>query len=424
MTTHVMHFTVSGKYIADQARDLLIERGYNAARAFLKTTFGDQMTVDTMEQILKGEKTLTGMDSDIHLTDQDPEDEEYKAYQEQIRYTYSRVVAFRGRFYEPYATVGALGRDDLPNRYTLRNRYLGFPPTVATIGEFNREWSTYRHLHYTNNPAEDVLVYWQGAIYMWQEKLIHDPPPWLIEQYARASWLAHVKSLPEGNRSPNLFMKRDEEDRFHAALAEQLANGRVFEERGWPQTYGNTERIKNVEVVDDEEPVTEISAPTRAAIAVFKQQVAADLAKESVAKEEPARVSDDFITQLIMETIEDPEKAVGMAAHMRGDATKVVIGEVTDGRYGIISPSGEYYPCLYHEHDALLRQIFKDTGRNLGELSEGEFARKNGWIKVHGNPRASEVIFAGRPSEAALATMREYWAHWHRDTEFDEERWA
>ncbi len=406
-TSQSLCFRVCSKYLTEQARDLLIEQGYPAGRRFLTTAFSD-MPIELIEQLLKGEKSLHGI-NEAFVEDQDPNDPHWVEHQQRFKRMYLGVVWWKGDWWEPYATVGAVGGDDLPTKYTRKNEFLQSAPVHGMVTQ-SRLWHAYRRLHYANDPTTDVVVYFNNEAYLFQRiRGLKQPPPWMYDALTKQPLKdeLHLHGVMKDEHS-SIFFDSATNRKFQAAIVEIRRSDRFLEPRGYEGGYDSPFR----RAVDAAEDVTAAAAKDETVIEESEQRA-------------PGYYKDAFtamLTETVGTMLGDPEKVAGTIAHYTGKDVVAKPGEVSDSRYGVITPDGVYWPCLYHAHDELIRKIFEVPAYHKpgAKLGETEYAEKTGWIKVHGNIEHQMISFHGKTSRKTEATMREYWAHWVRDQPFPE----
>lgn len=113
-------FVLTGRAIADRARDLALDGTWEEALAFLTESL-EGFTLDHAAAVLRGEATLSGRSPEIVLLGAFPgsEDaalpadqaEDVAAYAEELRSRHGATVRLRGRWMRPYGRVDRLRPD-------------------------------------------------------------------------------------------------------------------------------------------------------------------------------------------------------------------------------------------------------------------------------------------------------------------------
>src|ERR1043165_8795627 len=107
-------FVISGDFITKHVRELVEENASQEALSLLVDNL-EGMTWDIAISICKGEKKLTGQNSDVGLEDEDPEVK--KEWESHLRWMYAGTVRLRGSenkncYMRPYARVTSWGKQD------------------------------------------------------------------------------------------------------------------------------------------------------------------------------------------------------------------------------------------------------------------------------------------------------------------------
>lgn len=101
------HFTITGDFITEKARDFVLEKRFDRAVKFLQDICPG-MSLDQAFQILKGDKKLVG-ENDVDFVDDDDQD-----WKGELAAMFSGMwITPQGRFMQPYAVVGSWGPEDM-----------------------------------------------------------------------------------------------------------------------------------------------------------------------------------------------------------------------------------------------------------------------------------------------------------------------
>lgn len=156
-TSHVVHFDVEGKFIADLARTRVEEGAWEHGLSLLKDSL-DGLSHEMAVSLLKGEADLIGWSSDedgIRLQQLEPTGELARQMTERLDYLYGTTFHYNGGYWAPYAQVVSWNREDYEWARTcpLYGHSLGYPDH-----ERKQLW-VLRSLFYANAPATDLVVY-------------------------------------------------------------------------------------------------------------------------------------------------------------------------------------------------------------------------------------------------------------------------
>jgi len=104
----IAHFSITGEFVTEHARDLVMEESWAGAIRFLKDSLIG-FTYDQAISVLSGEMCLIGT-NDLNLKkDTTPKNE----YLKQLDYLYGSFVKVSGKWYRPYAYVTNYGPRDI-----------------------------------------------------------------------------------------------------------------------------------------------------------------------------------------------------------------------------------------------------------------------------------------------------------------------
>lgn len=156
-----VHFSIEGDYITDISRQMMTEGNWRGALRVLGSIEG--LPMEEQISILKGDKYFTGT-NDLELVVDNRE--ETKDFKESIIKQYGKFIAFKNKFYEPYATVDSWCREDLPKRdqtYSADSFAFTsqFDPEIYRVLEKNGDKSEHpyaRSLHYADDTKHDFAV--------------------------------------------------------------------------------------------------------------------------------------------------------------------------------------------------------------------------------------------------------------------------
>lgn len=108
-----LHFTITGEAIVDLAREQVMQKQYDKAlKSFTDSLHG--MTTDIAVDILAGRSTLTGVNDDIQLEEDDITG---TPYEDQLDFLFRDVVVINGTNYKPYGYVDRFNEDDREYAY-------------------------------------------------------------------------------------------------------------------------------------------------------------------------------------------------------------------------------------------------------------------------------------------------------------------
>ena len=99
------HFSITGEFITQHVRNLVLEDNHILAIKTLQTLEG--LPIDGIHNILTGDMKLVGTND---LEDRPDDDKKYK---NDLRWKYGGIVQHNHRFYRPYAVVNSYGMRDM-----------------------------------------------------------------------------------------------------------------------------------------------------------------------------------------------------------------------------------------------------------------------------------------------------------------------
>ncbi len=169
-SARVAHFSISGDFVTEMARDHLREGSWRKGYHFLMDSL-EGIDAQLVLDILQGKKKLTG------VNDLDIEDDSAEAQQDiktSLDWQFRHCFKFRDRIYQPYGRVSVFKREDWHFARKVRS---GEDPCMAgnlqwrsvfeQLGQkvkgFN-PWSNYetelslRPFYYARTPATDVML--------------------------------------------------------------------------------------------------------------------------------------------------------------------------------------------------------------------------------------------------------------------------
>ena len=159
------HFSVDGHFLADFARTRMREGNYQHALRVLDCL--DGLGLEEQVNILRGKKTLTGVDSEISLINESPDITQ--AIEDWHTANYGSLFMFHERIFKPYAYVKSWSRNDLPRQdqhfsYLAKQFTDEFEPELLQKITKN-PWSDWlgehphsRSLHYADSPERDLAL--------------------------------------------------------------------------------------------------------------------------------------------------------------------------------------------------------------------------------------------------------------------------
>ena len=204
-----VHFSVDGSFLVELAREHVMSSQFRKGIDILLDSL-DGMTYDYAIQILKGEKTLVGRDSDIKLIDDDITDTPYK---KQLNYLYDSVLDIKGKLYTPYTYIDSYGSDDLEFACDGDSGLV----RVMDKAEFNRR----RSLYYADNPNDLVLTVFVDELNRDMDilfKRFHDYPIWMTaskevseivnKSFEKLEKRGYVKTSSKSRDDGNAFLSK------------------------------------------------------------------------------------------------------------------------------------------------------------------------------------------------------------------------
>jgi phosphohistidine swiveling domain-containing protein len=168
MKTTQAFFTITGQFLTETVRQLVLERNWRHAMRVLKEI--DGLTIEQSVAILSGKKKLIGTsriganDKGIELVEETAKAR--KAYEKRLEFLYSGVVAYADAFWRPYATVSyGFSEDDAHWAFNvLRGDERMNTLALKKIREQNdnaynyRDWMFLRPLFYARDPQNDLCI--------------------------------------------------------------------------------------------------------------------------------------------------------------------------------------------------------------------------------------------------------------------------
>jgi len=163
-----LHFTVTGEFLTQHFRNLVLEEAWYKALQQLVESLHD-FTYEQAVQVLSGTMKLEG-ENTVYLVPEDPQD--VHEYMTQLHWLYSGIYCKGSRYYKPYAYIDAFGHED---SFKTQNQ-LGKPlPITDPLNRIR---------YYMDHPFDDLWYEVQDElfrIYLFQRC---DPPPlWFSPNY-------------------------------------------------------------------------------------------------------------------------------------------------------------------------------------------------------------------------------------------------
>jgi phosphohistidine swiveling domain-containing protein len=223
MTQTVVHFSISGDFLTDFFRDLVVEGRWDySLNALIRDV--DGMTHDIAISILSGSKRLTGIQSfedpeGIQLVDDDAEE-----YLERLGYAYGHFYEHTDhKCYIPYAIVDRWGREDA----LWAAEYLNSGSLPCLDRKDLQEFSYKRSLFYADNQFKDLA---------------------LTVKYGNVDTIVLFK-IAEG--LPPLWMTKNTTPQ--ESVDNALKFGHFFYRRGWEAEDNEiTEEVVSIVALDEE----------------------------------------------------------------------------------------------------------------------------------------------------------------------------
>lgn len=348
-------FLITGEFIAENARDRVIEFTWEDALRFLGVSL-PEMTYEQMVSVLNGTKTFAG-DSDTGLTlvDETPEN------RKELMARYGRLFAgvFFDRptkkYWRPYAYVTSWGPQDMAKisrdgrGNTQQNRYVPYPRgtmVAECAGGSLQEWGRYRNVYYMDDSRDDNVWYCEipGAV-------------------REASVL--FKSVP----APPGWWKYLSDPRL--AVNEYVAAGLKLDERG-----AHLERLREDEIkaLMGEIPPPKGPTPKSRTAAPPGPDVQSD--------------NSSFMAELMRERGVPDEIASGIARAL-SDTGEYVLPEPTrdpaKAKWAWVDRQGRFWPCRgYMDHIPLAGALCRHHKISLGARggNASKVLEDCGWGKV------------------------------------------
>ena len=312
------HFSITGEFLTEHARNLVLEDNHILAIKTLQTLEGFPM--DSIIQVLKGNLKLIGTNE----VDAVPDDDQ--AYKKQLRWRYDGIVKHKRDFYRPYAIVGSYGRADI-----------GFSKTEK-VCVWHTENSCSRAMFYADDQKDDLArpvdtSKMHGFIGV------------------KACLFKKVDHVPDF-----IAVDFDCNEDFQRALEEAILTGRNIEVRGYSESgfaAKDAERDRELK---------ELAAKTEADEDAKKKR----LAEYEEQQKEYKRLGLD----------EDGLDEYGLYP-TEPHAKDLLDPKFEKHRYGWVMPNGDVYSCEYQGHrdtaDVICKCVLgiKSSNNPEHELEQG-----------------------------------------------------
>lgn len=310
-------FKIHGDWLTEFCRTRAYEeRAWQHAIDTLVSGIAD-FSYDNAVASLKGEKQLVGI-NDLELIDEDPAvTAEVQARCDQVYGGLYRDSSYQ--YFEPYAFVSGWCRDDLLGPGRVNNRRHPYPATDRYGNQDPAKDKLWRSMAYASDPARDFAVYitvpdsvrMQTSMALFAEVVVlfrpveSGPPFWVVtyndEQEAMDAWL-------------------------HCP-------GHQLENRDGITKYMPQHPVQKPEELRREPAPGLLNQLALDAAANMGIDPAAVLSTLEAVQGTQDRDSEPFVDKALMHA------------------------------HGWITPDGKFYPCQFHEHDALgarlLKHVFK-----------------------------------------------------------------
>ena len=127
-----VHFTVTGQYLTDVARQLMLsDEPGKAYRIIANSLVGDDSTSGIALAILRGTHNLTGDSTNgIYMVEAE-DDEELRSYHESVSYIYAGRHRYYGVWRRPLARVTTFGQTDA--NYASKNIKFSLEAKIFSI---------------------------------------------------------------------------------------------------------------------------------------------------------------------------------------------------------------------------------------------------------------------------------------------------
>ena len=383
MTTTYVAFNVTGEFVTEHARNLMIENKVREAERFLMECIIG-MTHELVIKILKGESKIIG---DLANNDLDVVDDDNQEMMEFIKREFGGIVNHRGKYWKPYAYVNGWGPKDVGageyHNHSLYNYGSIIPVGASKILAFSMS----RNVAYMDDKQKDIqqilrINETEKHAVLWKE--VNCPPYW-IEIAQGSDW---QKGL----------------DNF-------LRNGGKLSERNHSNTFENLDIFSDI----------------RQAVSEIEDNLTEDRIEEIEEFEDEEEIDKKLLSNL------------GVPEHVQSGLSKLLFGgdeseiekppkkatdvEIQHSRHGFILPNGDFYACEYHHHAQLAERVYKHIiNKDFGEQQD-KFGIKNdyekaadadGWIRIQQSAISYDYncVICKRPTAKQKSTFL-YWAGMH-----------
>lgn len=388
MPTVTTGFTLTGEFVTEHARDLMLEGDWEGAYRFL-TEYVDGCDHDTAVAMLKGEKRIIGeagpKGNTLELADEDPERK--AEIEEDCNRLWAGTVRFRPIYLRPYAIVTNFGPRDIAAAAIYGNeKYDSAPEDAAALAGHTVKkvrWNFNRCCEYMNDPANDYV---------------------------------YIVKLPNGDSHFVLF-ERTESTPIWWSPIPCRENWQEKSVAQWVEAHGDLPERGYIQKFEDEPPTPEeISEEVDRRLS----NAADDLADRVTGSDR-----DDFLKQQMADQVArlspglDPEAVAGTISHLFNggeDEGPPVEDNPEDHKYGWILPDGSFYGCTFHGHADLAGRLFRyKLGMEEPPADSVKEAMEQRWVCVSKSAVTGEfrAQYTGRPNSKQWDVLKD-WAAFHQ----------
>ena len=197
-----VHFKISGDFITNHARNLIIEGRWEDGLHLLKDCVIG-VDYETAVSILSGEKKFEGINT-LQLEDENSQTR--TEWEEKIKWCFCGIVKRGSEYWRPYAYVDNWCAEDLNRQTMMTNKhhnhsYDGGTTLTKNTVEFN-EWAIARNNYYMDDRVNDLATWTEinknSVAVLWKQ--VRVVPPWIethrdwqpaIDEFIQLRWLNH-----------------------------------------------------------------------------------------------------------------------------------------------------------------------------------------------------------------------------------------
>lgn len=392
MTTQTVGFTITGEFVTEHARDLLIEGDWEGAYRFL-TNYIDGIDHEIAVSLLKGEKRLTGKaGGEVNTLDLEDETPERRAeIEERCNYLWAGTVRVRPDYLKPYAVVTNFGPQDVGAAGTHGNDKYDLPPEDVGCIPGNSakisKWNASRCCEYMNDQRNDHVYLVKcpdgDTRFVLFEK-VNATPIWWEPISCGGDWQTE-------------------------AVSQWVETHGAFPERGHQQTFENRSTFDDFrDAIDELDPDDVNDEVSRRLDTIMSGGDRGDFLKEQM-KSQIEKLGVGMDSDAIAGTVDYIFQTGD------GDVPPEAVEPDADTKYGWITRDGKFYACAYHHHAELAGRIFKFVERMEEPPADPEKAGDDaGWLKLTKSAFGGKFsAYHTKPLTERQKRTLEDWAAWH-----------